>query len=97
MTHMTITLDVPRTVQFATKAGDSYTVDFDKVPLADLPGLLVDGLIAGFMKAGVDAGAGAKEYGAKNEMDIETARDILIQKRIKVWESGTWTSRAMGG
>lgn len=59
----------------------------DKEKLADLVGTAAE---VGFYKAGVDAAASAKKYREEHGVTDTQAREILIGKRVKTWESGDW-------
>lgn len=87
---MEITISLPETVEFESR-DVAFTFDFRNVPEAMLPGLVVNAVLAGITKSGIDSGSDAAKYAAKFDMTVEAATEELVGKWIAARETGTWT------
>jgi hypothetical protein len=101
---MQITIEVPETITFASgeRGGEqtNFTFALADVDAERLEEWAARAFIAGLVKTGVDAAAGAKEYAEKNAsvpgMSDRMAREHLIGKRLAAWRKGQWLSRGTG-
>lgn len=92
---MEITITVPGTITFESR-GEMFGFEIAKVDEAKRAEFAQLVFIAGICKAGVDAASSAKTYGEENKMSIEAATRVLVDKRLKTWYAGDWSSRGVG-
>ena len=92
---MDITIKLPDVVNFESN-GQKFAFGFGEVQADKLADFVVACTVAGIMKAGVDAAASAKTYAEENKLSRDEAVKTLVEKWLKVWRAGDWSSRGAG-
>jgi hypothetical protein len=96
---MKITINVPDEITFSSGNAD-FAFKLADVAADKLVEWAGRAFIAGLVKTGVDAAAGAAEYAKKNAdvpgMNDTVARQTLVGKRMDAWKRGEWLARGTG-